>query len=97
MFGWFKKQPTNPDTKQKENFQRHALQAEGSPFVRSMIAEVMCSIEEESVTKERKFSCHPDWRRLRLSSSEATVFRPVPGQGALSVVEGLRVWAFRMF
>src|SRR6266849_6906372 len=54
MFGWFKKKPTvDPQARQKEEFQRHALQAEGPPFVRSMIASAMCAVEEDAVTQER--------------------------------------------
>jgi hypothetical protein len=62
MFGWFKKKPaadpvnqpaTGPGNKQYDDFQRHAVKAEGSPFVRSMIASAMCTVEEERVTLER--------------------------------------------
>jgi hypothetical protein len=54
MFGWFKKKPTNgPGTKQYDDFQQHIAKAEGSPFVRSLIASAMCAVEEEAVTQER--------------------------------------------
>src|SRR5438128_4216081 len=52
MFGWFKKKPT-VDAQQKETFMRHIEKAEGSAFLRSMIAEAMCSVEEEAVTNQR--------------------------------------------
>src|SRR5438034_4116236 len=51
MLGWFKRKPA-ADTKQQEDFQRHALKAEGSDFERSMIASAMCAVEEEVVTGE---------------------------------------------
>jgi hypothetical protein len=54
MFDWFKKEPTiAPDSKQKEEFKRHFLKADGSPLVRSLIASAMCAVEEEMVTQER--------------------------------------------
>jgi hypothetical protein len=54
MLGWFKKKPSNDaQTGQQQEFQRHALQAEGPPFVRSLIASAMCAVEEDTVTQER--------------------------------------------
>src|SRR5207247_1170025 len=55
MFGWLKKKPTNdPErTRRYEQFQGHIANAEGSPFVRSLIASAMCAVEEDAVTRER--------------------------------------------
>src|ERR1051326_9093397 len=44
---------TGAGTKEYDAFQRQLARAEGSPFVRSMIAEAMCTIEEKAVANER--------------------------------------------